>query len=236
LATNGYTEAQVQSVFIKSGEEFPTCELSRTYCNAGDMEDAYWAETYLGDIVQYLKCCKATPPGTNIPAAPRYPNLKQVFVTSRIYGGYANGASGGANTCLNPEPFAYELGFGVQRLVTAQIRQTAAITTPVDTYAGQLDYTVAPWVDWGPYLWASGTIPRNYDQLVWCDGQGNNTCPSSQKDVLYDDPMHAQYFGDYTHPTGQGVAKVANQLLIFIGKDPQGIKLGSPWVMPWIVK
>jgi hypothetical protein len=140
-------------------------------------------------------------------------------------------------SCLNPEPFAYELGLGVQRLITAQVRQTAGITTPADSYAGQLDYTVAPWVDWGPYLWASGETPRQFDGLFWCGTQNDSRCPNVP-DVLHDptdDPLQRE-FGDYTHPTGEGVAKVANQLLIFIGKDPQSMKAGSPWVTPWIVK
>jgi len=43
-----------------------------------------------------------------------------------------------------------------------------------------------------------------------------------------DGPLQRE-FGDYTHPTGEGIAKVANQLLILIGKDPQSMKAGSPW-------
>jgi hypothetical protein len=63
-------------------------------------------EECLGDIARYLKCCDL------VTGYPRYPNLQQVFITSRIYGGYANGQQYG-NTCENPEPFAYEGGFAV---------------------------------------------------------------------------------------------------------------------------
>ena len=84
------------------------------------LPDAYESQIYIGNILRYLKCCKLDPygmPGT----FPRYPNLKQVFITSRTYGGYANGTEHG---CLMPEPFAYEEGFAVQRSIVAQIDRT----------------------------------------------------------------------------------------------------------------
>ena len=34
LALNGYTEAQVQAVFIKSGDDFPTCDLQHNFATA----------------------------------------------------------------------------------------------------------------------------------------------------------------------------------------------------------
>jgi len=228
LRTNGFTEAQVQAVFFKAADGFPTCDLERVHCLANENSDAYQAEVYLGDILRYLKCCKNVPPGSEIVEAPRYLNLKQVFVTSRIYGGYANNSIGGANACLNPEPFAYELGFGVQRLITAQIRQAAAITTPTDQYSGQMDYTVAPWVDWGPYLWASADTPRN-DGLFWCGGQSANSQCNGTYDVIQGNLSDSTEFGDFTHPNGNGVAKVAGRLVNFINQQT-----GSPWIRPWI--
>lgn len=189
--------------------------------------DAYQAELYLGDILRYLKCCKITPDGS-IPQ-PRYPNLKQVFISSRTYGGYANATTNG-NTCLNPEPFAFELGFTVQRVVVAQINQDANITNN-DQYSGLLDYKSdgtghAPWFDWGPYLWAYGEKQRQFDGLNWCNGQNDNLC-QQENDVLYGDPNdQIDYWGDFTHPAGSGVKKVANLLVNFIQT--------SPWITPWI--
>ena len=65
-----------------------------------------------------------------------FPNLKLVYVSSRIYAGY--GPNG-----INPEPFAYESGFSVKWLVE-----------------DLMDEGSDPWVAWGPYLWANGTKPR----------------------------------------------------------------------------
>lgn len=230
LLLNHFSEKQVQAIFIKSGESFPDCDLQHNFCPMSDPPDAHIAEQHLGNILRYLKCC--TLDGQHHSTGnPRYPNLKQVFVTSRTYGGYANGdpTQGAGDTCLNPEPFAYELGFAVQRLITAQIRQTGGITSPSDADAGQVDYTVAPWVDWGPYLWAYGEAKRNFDQMNWCKGQGDLACPHDQRDVIDGDLLDpVNYWGDYTHPAGTGVKKVANLLVNFIQT--------SPWVTPWKVK
>ena len=67
-------------------------------------------------------------------AAARYPNLRQVFLSPRTYGGYAA-------TTLNPEPYAYQSGFAVKRVVESSVRAPDA----------------RPWIGWGPYLWADGT-------------------------------------------------------------------------------
>jgi len=139
----------------------------------------------------------------------------------------------------------YELGFSVQRAIVAQINQTNNITSP-DPYSGQLDYTVAPWFDWGPYLWASGVTPSPGSGLNWCDSTttGNQNCAHNPGDVRYGDlnPGYTQYFGDHTHPTATGQAKVANQLLKWIqGTLPSAQSYISDWLgvgtsTPWIQK
>lgn len=68
----------------------------------------------------------------------RWPNVRQVFMSSRIYGGY------------NPdgEPAAYLAGVAVREFVLRHL--------------GESD----PWIGWGPYLWANGAEPGP-DGLVW---------------------------------------------------------------------
>lgn len=84
----------------------------------------------------------------------KYPNLKICYVSSRTYAGYAT-------TMLNPEPFAYQSGFAVKWLIEDQINGDVMLN--YDPIAGPV---LAPWLSWGPYLWADGLVPRS-DGLTW---------------------------------------------------------------------
>jgi hypothetical protein len=165
-------EAQVAAVWMKVANPGP----SRSLPDAA--ADAYTLVQQMGDILRALRV--------------RYPNLQQVFASSRIFAGYAT-------TTLNPEPYAYESGFAVKWLIEAQIQQEGGIGQ-VDPRAGDLDYdALAPWVAWGPYLWADGTTPRS-DGLSW---------------------LQADLAADGTHPSSSGRAKVAAELLDFFKSSPQ---------------
>jgi len=61
----------------------------------------------------------------------------------------------------------------------------------VDPRAGDLGPAAAPWIAWGPYLWANGMEPRS-DGLVW------------RREDFHTDGIHL-------FPSGQG--KVAIMLL-----------------------
>lgn len=172
LAALGVTEAQVQVVWIKQAIPGPTVSLPSAN------SDAYAIVSGLGTIVRTLRA--------------RYPNLQLVFLSSRIYAGYAQPGT------LNPEPFAFESGLAVKWLVQAQIAQEQG--GAADAIAGDLRPGVtAPWLAWGPYLWANGTTPRS-DGLVW---------------------VQSDFQPDFTHPANSAREKVGTMLLTFLKASPQ---------------
>src|SRR5438132_1119622 len=172
LGVLGLTERQVQVVWVKQADAGPRASLPSL------QSDAYALESRLGNIVRAL--------------AARYPHLKLVFFSSRIYAGYAT-------TTLNPEPYAYESGFAVKWVIQAQIDQMNNGGVPVDPRAGNLDYgTVAPWIAWSAYLWGAGPRPRS-DGLVW---------------------LPADFVADGTHPSQSGQGKVGKLLLDFFKQSP----------------
>lgn len=126
----------------------------------------------------------------------RFPNIKLAYYSSRIYAGYAS-------TTLNPEPFAYQSGFAVKWMIEKQINGSPDLN--YDRSRGEVK---APWLAWGPYLWADGLTPRA-DGLTW-------SC--------------LQYNDDGTHPApGAGKARemVADMLMNFFKSD----STATPWFL-----
>ncbi len=178
------TEKQVQVLWIKNANPRPAISNLRLLCDAtvsGCVNDlgteAINYESQLGKIIRAAKS--------------RYPNLKQIFLSTRIYAGYATDG-------LNPEPYAYEYGYSAKWLIEAQVLQMRNGT--VDPTAGDLSYTdgSASWTAWGTYLWADGTTPRS-DNLVW---------------------LSSDFQADGTHPGPTGVTKVVNLLMNFYLSSP----------------
>jgi hypothetical protein len=104
----------------------------------------------------------------------RFPNCRLAYLSSRTYGGYAT-------TSLNPEPYAYESGFAVKWLIEQQIGGEPELN--YDPAKGPVK---APWLSWGPYLWANGGTQRA-DCLSYAEtdfvGDGTHQSPSGQRKV-----------------------------------------------------
>jgi hypothetical protein len=100
-----------------------------------------------------------------------FPNLKMVYFSSRVYGGYSNGVG----SPDNPEPYAYEIAFAVKWAIQDQLNGNANLN-----YNPLNGPVVAPWMSWGPYYWSNGMLGRA-DGTVWdCeDFSSDGTHPSS---------------------------------------------------------
>ena len=171
LTTLGYNKSQVQVIWMKHANLKPGNELSMGY----ETSESVNLMKQLANISRKAK--------------QYYPNLKIIYVSSRTYGGYVLDN-------LQGEPISYEQGFSVKWLIEAQINQTR--TGTVNPYTGDLNYSVAPWIAWGPYLWADDNNPRS-DGLTWLPDDF--------------DPS------DGRHPSQSGETKVGNMLMSFFKND-----------------
>lgn len=115
----------------------------------------------------------------------RFPNARLCYLSSRTYGGYATSP-------LNPEPVAYESGFAVKWLIEAQLNGDAELN--FDPAKGPVR---APWLSWGPYLWANGATKRQ---------DGLSYAPED-------------FAADGTHHAPAGMQKAGGQLLNFLRTD-----------------
>jgi hypothetical protein len=123
----------------------------------------------------------------------RFPNLKLVYLSSRTYAGFAR-------TALNPEPYAYESGLSVKWLIEEQLKGAPELN--FDPAKGAVQ---APWLAWGPYLWANGPA-KNPDGLSY---------------------EESDFATDGTHPSAAGQRKVAGHLLTFFKTD----STAKPWFL-----
>jgi len=152
---------------------------------ANNADEAAYRTELQGDLEEIARILKD-----------KYPNIQLAYYSSRIYAGYAD-------TDLNPEPYAYDSGFTVKWAIEKQIDGDPSLN---------VDDGTAPWLSWGPYMWADGMIPRG-DGLTWaCD----------------------ELAGDGTHPSNLGTDKVANLLLDFFKTDTTAREwyLTSPGAAP----
>lgn len=83
------------------------------------------------------------------------PNATIMYITSRVYADYW------IDIPVLAEPYSFEQGLATKWLIEDQINGAASLN--YDPANGPV---LAPWIAWGPYLWADGVIPRS-DGLTW---------------------------------------------------------------------
>lgn len=172
LANAGVTPQQVEAAWLKEADASPSGS------------QITYAQTLSGQLITILQMMLQN-----------FPNLKLVYLFSRIYAGYAS-------STLNPEPYSYTSGFSVRWTIEAQLNGTSSMN-----FNASRGPVTAPWVSWGPYMWANGLIPRS-DGLTW---------------------ICSDFQSDGTHPSiPQGQMKVGNMLLSFFKLDPTT----GPWFAP----
>ncbi len=135
IETAWVTPAQVQTAWIKLANKSPS-----------------------GSMSEHLQKLEKDTLQVIANARQRFPNLRVIYLGSRIWGGNATGA-------LNPEPYAYESAFAARHLIQQQA----------------LEDTDAPVLLWGPYLWAEGEKGRKLDDLKYlrADFAGDGVHPST---------------------------------------------------------
>jgi hypothetical protein len=187
LAAAGVTDAQVQAVWLKEADARPTLPFP---------DDAARLQNEIESIIGDIKT--------------RFPNARQLYLSSRIYAGYAT-------SDLNPEPFAYQSGFAVKGVVRDQLQGTPSLNFDPDRGP-----VAAPWLSWSAYLWADGLVPRS-DGLTWdcADLQTDGTHPAAtgrQKvasmllSFFASDPVASRWFTDCA-PADPGVFAVPPRVL-----------------------
>jgi hypothetical protein len=192
LKADGITPLQVEVIWLKQADAFPKSDF----------------ETYAHGLADELT-------GTIHSAASRYPNLKQVFISPRTYGGYGPGGP-------NPEPYAYETGFAVKFVVAQSVARPA----------------VKPWVGWGPYLWTDGIAGRS-DGVKWeCSDVSDGTHPSETGVAKVSAMMLALFgqseFTPWFRPPQQSAPSPtpSDGSLVPQSVGPAGLLASNPWLMP----
>ena len=167
VPNQGITPQQVQAVFFEDVEQFPT-------------------GTYPSDNTQLIADLESVAQNVLI----MFPNVKLMYYVSRIYSGYS-----GAFDLSDPEPYAYEQGFGNQSAILAQINGSPSLN-----YNPSNGPVMAPWLGYGAYTWANGMIARSDGLTYSCqDLRSDGRHPS----VLYGAPKVAAQFLNFfkTTPT-----------------------------------
>ena len=129
----------------------------------------------------------------------QFSNVDLMFLTGSPYGGYTD--SNALQSAALLEPASYLTDFAIKQAIAAQISGDSLLA-----YSG--DDPVAPWLAWGPNIWADGRNIRTYDGLRWL-------CPGD-----YDTDGNGYYLG------GSGLTKISSRLYDFFTTSP----VTTPWI------
>lgn len=163
LVAGGVTAEQVQVVWLLQTHRSPSGPFGTWYLNLRDD---------LGHVCRNLY--------------DTFPNLKIIYLSPRSYAGYADGT-------LNPEPYAYQSGFSVKKLIDDQLSGDSTLT-----YSGPSQQTAILYWSEYLYIWADGVNPTSTGLSYVC----------------------SDYNSEGTHPSGQGYDKIAAYMLNFYQTDP----------------
>lgn len=166
LTSDHVSPDQVEVAWFKSGSKMDTTVTWPLFPNA------------IAD--RYTECLQVI--------LQKFPNIKLVFMSGFVYGGYADSTKEFYHVCV--EPGSYWNNWAVKFLVQRQIDGDTALKY---TNPGK----VAPYIAWGPNEWADGVNANHYDSLYW----------DCEEDFLPD--------GGGYHLTNAGRDKEANLIMTF---------------------
>ncbi len=155
-------------LWTKVNERMKSADLSDPQIQVAWMKQAEARPEQYGEFPKHAKQLQENLVTSLRNLKAKFPNLRLVYLSSRIYGGYAT-------TSLNPEPFAYEEAFSMRWLIQDQI-------------TGKAEMNGLPLLLWGPYLWADGETPRKADGLTYrredlSAGDGTHPADSAREKV-----------------------------------------------------
>ncbi len=195
---NGAQPSQVSNIWADPNSEVWQ-NLDTQLANAGvtpAQVQVAWVKntrTNIGDFPQFAQTIQSDLEAIARNLKAKYPNIKIAYFSSRT-NSYTHWVG------LSPEPGAYESGFSVKWMIEKQLDGDAALN-----FRPENGTVVAPFLAWGPYLWADGTNPRS-DGFVW---------------------LPTDMVRDCTHPSDVGRQKIAELLLQFLKTDTTA----TPWFL-----
>ncbi|MFI5173034.1 MAG: T9SS type A sorting domain-containing protein [Chitinophagales bacterium] len=91
-----------------------------------------------------------------------YPNLQILYLSPPYYSGYADPFD--ENYAVNQEPCAYHAGFATKWAIEDQMMGSPALKY-------KNPGAMAPFLSWGPHIWADGLRANEWDGLAWDCGR-----------------------------------------------------------------